>query len=404
VVDEKLFPFRVTFRGSFGERQFATRDELREWINEQISAYTPLSNFSVSTGEPLAGLLARIAGLGTARDALASASTAAERGDQQQYDAQMSQVRKRLTLFADRALPPAASVELLAIVPYAEADPMAALTALYCLIEKPQDSAQVPPLSINDPAIARGIGLAALVRYRIDQPHASGSPSSAVDAAIASLNKFADETRGDLKQQLQAAGDLSARLSDAWATRDQEFEKISRKLNDDVGGAITTAQSAVDSFKSAYQAEIALKEPVTFWTEKSKTHRNASLAFGGAAIVTGAASGALAISYLPTILSVEQGSPPPYYGIAIAVAVSTLVLWLLRVLVRSYLGQSHLKADADERVAMVKTYLALSESGKAPADSLGPVLSALFRPASDGLVKDDSMPASIAELLTKQGK
>lgn len=65
-------------------------------------------------------------------------------------------------------------------------------------------------------------------------------------------------------------------------------------------------------------------------------------------------------------------------------------------------SEMHLKTDAEERVAMVKTYLALMESGKAPTDTLSPVLTALFRPASDGIVKDDSMPFGLAEILSKQ--
>lgn len=92
---------------------------------------------------------------------------------------------------------------------------------------------------------------------------------------------------------------------------------------------------------------------------------------------------------------------PRYYGIALAVIFSTLALWFLRILVCGYFSQTHLATDADERVAMVKTYLALMESGKAPTDTLKPFLVTLFRPASDGLVKGDSMPAGLAELLSK---
>jgi hypothetical protein len=49
---------------------------------------------------------------------------------------------------------------------------------------------------------------------------------------------------------------------------------------------------------------------------------------------------------------------------AIGAVVTTIVFWIGRVLLRIYLSDRHLLSDAEERVAMILTYLALSNDGK----------------------------------------
>ena len=55
-----------------------------------------------------------------------------------------------------------------------------------------------------------------------------------------------------------------------------------------------------------------------------------------------------------------------------------------------FLNHQHLGTDAAQRVTMVQTYLALIESDKLPKDEDRKlILQSLFRPGSDGIVKDD---------------
>lgn len=64
----------------------------------------------------------------------------------------------------------------------------------------------------------------------------------------------------------------------------------------------------------------------------------------------------------------------------------------------------HLENDAAERVTMAKTYLALIRDGALPkGDSITTILAALFRPTGDGIVKDEGLPPTAMEWLTKLG-
>jgi hypothetical protein len=76
----------------------------------------------------------------------------------------------------------------------------------------------------------------------------------------------------------------------------------------------------------------------------------------------------------------------------------------MRAFVRIFISNLHLENDAAERVTMAKTYLALLRDGSLPKDdSIGTILAALFRPTGDGIVKDEGLPPTAIEWLTKLG-
>lgn len=58
-----------------------------------------------------------------------------------------------------------------------------------------------------------------------------------------------------------------------------------------------------------------------------------------------------------------------------------------------------------ERVVMARTYLSLLEGDRlASKEDRQLILQALFRPALDSIVKDEGVPFSLAEVLTRTGR
>jgi hypothetical protein len=86
---------------------------------------------------------------------------------------------------------------------------------------------------------------------------------------------------------------------------------------------------------------------------------------------------------------------------AIGAVVTTIIFWIGRVLLRIYLSDRHLLTDAEERIAMVQTYLALTDEGKMEPTDRALVLAPLFRSAADGIVKDEGPDASLAGIIAK---
>ena len=77
-------------------------------------------------------------------------------------------------------------------------------------------------------------------------------------------------------------------------------------------------------------------------------------------------------------------------------------VWIIRIFVRIFLSNLHLKEDAEERVTMINTFLALLRDTQDP-NSLNKniILETLFRPSSYGLIKDDAAPPTIMGFMDK---
>lgn len=191
-----------------------------------------------------------------------------------------------------------------------------------------------------------------------------------------------------ITKQLGFEGQHSKKLADA---------------NDAVGKLLVEANEDIDMFKDFVKSEIALKAPVTYWETKAGGHQKKGTQAGVVAVLLMIAYVIVALKYSDAAEElVGVGKDINYAGVLITGALVTLAFWLLRLVVRVFLSHQHLETDANERVAMVKTYLALKEAGQAPKDGdLAPILTALFRPANDGIVKDEAMPPVLAEFLTR---
>lgn len=164
---------------------------------------------------------------------------------------------------------------------------------------------------------------------------------------------------------------------------------------------IEKSQAGVDEFKKRISAEIALKGPVTYWQDKAEDHLIKSRWFGGFTVA------AFVLVGIAIITSIEYFAPDltldkiKLRHIGLLAVGATTGVWCIRVLVRIYLSHVHLLHDAKERVAMMKTYLALLEEGKLEDKHRNLILQALFRPASTGIVKDDAAPPFMAEWLKR---
>ena len=83
-----------------------------------------------------------------------------------------------------------------------------------------------------------------------------------------------------------------------------------------------------------------------------------------------------------------------------------MVFWAGRLIVKLWLSEHHLRGDAQERAVMTKSYLAMTENDKAQDTDRAIVLSAIFRPAPDGVVKEEGpqdigLHALMAKLLAR---
>lgn len=200
------------------------------------------------------------------------------------------------------------------------------------------------------------------------------------------------------------------------ATADEAFQKRSAGFDSATDQTFKRVNEAVDaSLKSirateeTYKEQMRLQAPVEYWEAKGKRHASA-LKDSKRNLIIFAAVGSLglvACLYFLTVTAVDVSSKSNsdtaifLKFAAIGVVVTTILFWIGRVLLRIYMSDRHLLSDAEERIAMVMTYLALSNEGKVEASDRALVLAPLFRTASDGIVKDDSPETSVAGMIAK---
>lgn len=393
-------PFVLNLKHGIGARKFERFDELREWVSVQLQLIGPIASISPqSNDEPLYSTWNRCSGVNECVVFLQRTESMFSANDANWLQS-FASVRSWLTdAYETFGFIVVESIEGAKLKEIAAVDAKAAWAALWCLSEGPL---QGHILQLREPAIARGVGFAANIRYEMDQSALDKSAADAVNELLSRVSREAAE----ILSKSNAALELIKRVEDlakaAWSSHEEQSKQIRTKLGEEVAEALKSAAADIEAFKSGYEQKIALQEPANFWQKKQTNHKNAARYFGIGSLGLGTVIGTIALFKFPSLLEVAKGSTTPTPGaIAITIVLTTLGLWILRVLVRQYFSQQHLSTDAAERVVMVKTYLSLLEAKSAPVEHIAPVLTALFRSANDGIVKDDSMPPVLAEFLTK---
>ena len=156
-------------------------------------------------------------------------------------------------------------------------------------------------------------------------------------------------------------------------------------------------QAAIEDLKSTektYKEYMKLKAPVTYWETKATEHATSAGKYKLAVMVYFPLSLIITLGFILFCgdYVAKYGSGVNFIAAAMVLVVTTTVLWVGRILVRLFLSEHHLGIDSKERSIMALTYLALVNDGGVEPKHTDAILSALFRPTADGIVKDDAAP------------
>ena len=200
---------------------------------------------------------------------------------------------------------------------------------------------------------------------------------------------------GVAKDIAASANSQATNFSSAQEQRESDFQKLVAEHKDEM-----------EKLRKTFREEIALRAPAEYWEAKRVGHERMTRIFGGISFGSIAASAIVLGYFIHDLLGkTPQGQVPESWKVAMLVLIALFTVWGVRLLVRMFLSHLHLSTDAAERVVMVKTYLSLLEGDHLSGnEDRQLILQALFRPASDGIVKDEGLPPSAFEFLTRQSK
>ena len=238
--------------------------------------------------------------------------------------------------------------------------------------------------------------------FRFQQP-AEPSEKSHVEA-LASIFSEWNERFNAQHTELQSTHDEIVNQIQA---KREEFESIVESINDtktaqaeEFQAKVEEAQKTLEDITQTYDQKLALQSSVTYWKEKRAFHTNVMWWMGGATLLIAAASGAVFVYSAFQLLDFTV-KDLALSKIGVMLAISTFGIWITRLASKIFISNLHLRTDADERVTMVQTYLALLREGSGPKEEERQlILQTLFRPSTTGFIKDEG-PAGVHELLTQ---
>lgn len=245
---------------------------------------------------------------------------------------------------------------------------------------------------------------------------------------------------------------LHSQITEQSSGQQEEFQAAQTIRDAEWRSKIEETQSELDALKDTYDRHMSLAAPVDYWEGKRKKHGRWTLVSFIAIVICMLGVGFTLHSELKEIgkaveenkvmvatakivnsqttkdskqapqtssgtpvvdptkeVPASQSSPnllesAATWKIGSFILLATLCFWFIRLLVRIFLSNLHLENDAAERVTMAKTYLALIRDSALPkGENISTVLAALFRPTGDGIVKDEGLPPTAMEWLTKLG-
>jgi hypothetical protein len=374
--------------------------DLHDWLQAEMQFWSWVA--TVSTGSQRNSIDVGVQCLHSAMQHVQNAIR--NEGSDSAVNEQLHHVQNYLRdAYLNKALPHSSSAMAERVSEIRQRDPVEAIAYLFVFL--PQHGHH---FDSRDLSSWRGFLTGISERYGFP-----GLSHEAYDTAITSVEKLREKVERLLGEKTDVFNGLhrhyQALSSEITATEQKhkddflEFIKTNQETHDK---ALQDHKDAMATLEQTFREKMTLRAPVEYWEGRHSHHTGRSTVLGwslfGSMSALAAAIGFIAYWVLSNL---KTDGTPEAWRVSVLALVGVLGVWAIRLVVRMFLSNVHLGTDAAERVTMVKTYLALLEGEKLPSDDDRMlILQALFRPASDGLVKDEGLPHPALEALTRIGR
>ncbi|MGN6690053.1 MAG: DUF6161 domain-containing protein [Sphingopyxis sp.] len=280
---------------------------------------------------------------------------------------------------------------------------------MYCYLRSPSDWQQ----HANTPVGLRALMIAA--------------DAGSIDRAglVKELEQERTNYRSAITRLENRVRELEQQSRDAEAARSRRVRSIIRRLRDSIKAKsetttlhfAATSQEAITKLletEDKFRRQMELAAPVEYWKGKAADHGKSERTllkvtagyFLTAAVIIGGAGWAAAQVILSLDKSVTDRTPVYLITSGALLAITTLVFWIGRLVVKLWLSEHHLRVDAKERAIMTQAFLAMSENDAMAEADRAIMLASIFRPAPDGVVKEEGpqdigLQALLSRLLAK---
>lgn len=205
--------------------------------------------------------------------------------------------------------------------------------------------------------------------FLLAQHYLQGSKST-IKASKVIIDKFVknyeiqfEEIREDHKELMNSLNEGKEAIEEEIANQSDAFKEI-----------MENSKQQAKELEKIYRTNLSLESPVTYWKDKQKTHKINMWLFGGLTVFTTIGFIFLFFQF-SNLFNTEVSIQIPFFPNAYTplwimsklLLISFVSLWLIRLFSKIYLANMHMSQDAHERIAMLKTYLAVMKSPKVAA-------------------------------------
>lgn len=391
--------FSIDLGANGGRFEPTTLDEIHTWLATENNSWSWIH--STNVGDHRSAIQYALEFLAPALHTLQEARNLV--GNDVAVLARLSIIKEHVqTTFEARGFPHSTSNLGLRVHALKEDDPIAAIAYLFAFL--PGQSYRFDGRDLQS---WRGFVMGLNDRFDIN---------TNIEPAIRAQRDALERLHGHAENAIGEKRAVIDRLHRDFAGLTHEFKSSQtehRTAFDQLMGDAQTAHSEARrkhddemvALRAAFREEMGLRAPVEYWQAKAEAHSRRSRIWMWCSFISMAALAGLLAGGTTWVMSTLTDNKPDPWKFAIVVLAGVIGVWAVRLIVRMFLSNSHLATDAEERVTMVKTYLSLIEAGKMPLDEDRKlVLTPLFRPAADGLIKDEGLPHPMLELLTRSTK
>jgi hypothetical protein len=392
--------FSIDFEDNGGVLVPRTIDELLAWINTEVSFWPWLQG--TPSNEARSPIDQALVLLRQAADATAEARNLASSPNDSRN--QIGAARGLLeTAYRDKRLPHSTSTLGRRVHEIRVGSPRMAIAYLYTRL-----AATTTRFDANDKE-----SFAGLVEGLFEQYLSSGAAGSMLRASEASLEQLKAKAEKLLAEKTNACEELhrnyaeSAKTIASQATNQSEdYDKRSAKCDNEFNAKLTDHEATIRRIETTFKEGMRLRSPIGYWQSRQRLHMWLAVSFGLCSFITIGALGYSVSTMAHQLFGhLKAGENPSSWQLSSLIITAVFGAWAVRLIVRLFLSNSHLATDAAERIVMTQTYLALLEEDKISDEKdRSLVLSSLFRPGADGMIKDENIPHPTLDLLTRLGK
>lgn len=195
----------------------------------------------------------------------------------------------------------------------------------------------------------------------------------------------------DIKLEQEKKVNENNLLLDNMIKKVDENEK-SRLIQSD--SMINQRTEKFNALESLYTEKLRLSKPADYWNKTGKKYnKNGSIWFMATSIVALLSVSGLLIVIIKYHEIFETGDLfLSIRNTAVLTIITSIIIYIIRVMVKIALSSLHLSRDAYEREQLTYFYLSLIEGKAASSEERKLILSSLFSRADTGLLKGDSSP------------